>query len=98
MEYVKKHLPFYLKYVQLFSDNSIHGNNVLQVFSKILRLILRICDTDLAPSYNEFLTCVLSIFPVQSHQAPSHVKHILKFNIHLRRITSATGMDQIKFC
>ena len=59
---MKKHIPFYLKYIQLFSDSAIHGNKILQVFSRILKLILHICDTDLAPSYTDLMSCVLSIF------------------------------------
>ena len=62
LEFVKKHIPFYLKYIQLFSDSAIHGNDIWQAISRILKLELHICLTDLAPSYTDLMSCVLSIF------------------------------------
>ena len=59
ISFVRRHLPYYLKYLQLFSEKSNYGRNIIQVFSRILRLIIGICGVDLAPNYDDLIACIL---------------------------------------
>ena len=60
LPFVTKQLPFYLKFIQLLPDN----NKFVELFGRILGLVVRICDIDLAPSYTDLISCLLWIFLV----------------------------------